>query len=157
MHQFVSVLHIWSCIFFFYIPQISDITLMSSPEFCMMYFACELNKQGHNIEPCYTPFLISNQSVVRSLVLTVASLPIYRFLRRRVRWSVIPISLRISHSLLWSHIVKGFCIVSEAEVDVSFQIPLLAPWSNECNLISGSSVFSKLEHLEVLGSCTAET
>ena len=25
------------------------------------------------------------------------------------------------------------------------------------DLISGSSVFSKLEHLEVLGSCTAET
>ena len=86
--------------FFSYIPQVSDITLMPSPEFCMMYFACELNKQGDNIEPYYTPFLISNQSVVRSLVLAVASLPIYRFLRRRVRWSVIPISLRISHSLL---------------------------------------------------------
>ena len=28
--------------------------------------------------------------------------PAYRFLRRQVRWSGIPISLRISHSLLWS-------------------------------------------------------
>ena len=34
--------------------------------------------------------------------LTVASWPAYRFLRKQVRWSGIPISLRISHSLLWS-------------------------------------------------------
>ena len=33
---------------------------------------------------------------------TVASWPAYRFLRRQVRWSNIPISLRIFHSLLWS-------------------------------------------------------
>jgi len=31
----------------------------------------------------------------------VASWPTYRFLRRQVRWSGIPISLRIFHSLLW--------------------------------------------------------
>ena len=35
-------------------------------------------------------------------VLTLASWPAYRFLRRKVRWSGIPISLRIFHSLLWS-------------------------------------------------------
>ena len=35
-------------------------------------------------------------------VLTVASWPAYRFLRRQVRWPGIPISLRIRHSLLWS-------------------------------------------------------
>ena len=35
-------------------------------------------------------------------VLTVASWPEYRFLKRHVRWSGIPISLRIFHSLLWS-------------------------------------------------------
>ena len=33
---------------------------------------------------------------------TLASWPAYRFLRRQVRWSGIPISWRISHSLLWS-------------------------------------------------------
>jgi len=35
-------------------------------------------------------------------VLTVASWPAYRFLRRQVRWTGIPISFRILHSLLWS-------------------------------------------------------
>ena len=82
-----------------------------------------------------------------SLLFYLRFQPAYRFLRRQVRWSDIPISLRIFHSLLWSHIVKGFCIVSEAEVDVSFQIPLLSLWSNECNLISGSFVFSCFSHV----------
>ena len=35
-------------------------------------------------------------------ILSVASWPAYRFLRRQVRWSGIPISWRIFHSLLWS-------------------------------------------------------
>ena len=43
-----------------------------------------------------------NQSVVPCPILTVASLPAYRFLRRQVKWSGIPISWRIFHSLLWS-------------------------------------------------------
>ena len=30
----------------------------SSPAFLMMYSACKLNKQGDNIQPCCTPFLI---------------------------------------------------------------------------------------------------
>ena len=34
-------------------------------------------------------------------VLTVASWPTYRFLRRQVRWTVSPISLKLYHSLLW--------------------------------------------------------
>ena len=43
-----------------------------------------------------------SMAVVPCPVLTVASWSAYRFLRRQVRWSGIPISLRISHSLLWS-------------------------------------------------------
>ena len=74
----------------------------SSPAFCMMYSAYKLNKQSDNIEPWHTPFPIWNQSVVPCLVLTVASWPAYRFLRSQVRWSGIPIHLRIFHSLLWS-------------------------------------------------------
>ena len=42
------------------------------------------------------------QTVVPCLVLTVASWLAYRYLRRQVRWSGIPNSLRIFHSLLWS-------------------------------------------------------
>ena len=73
-----------------------------SPEFLMMYSAYKLNKQGDNTQPWCTPFLIWNQSVVPCPVLIIASWPAYRFLRRLVRWSCIPISWRIFHSLLWS-------------------------------------------------------
>ena len=69
--------------------------------FCIMYSAYKLNKQGDNVKPWHIPFPIWNQSVPCP-VLTVASWPAYRFLRRQVRWSGIPISLRIFHSLLWS-------------------------------------------------------
>ena len=74
----------------------------SSSAFHMMYSACKLNKQGHSIQPCHTPLPVLNQSVVLCPSLNVASWAAYRFLRRQVRWSVIPISLRISHNLLWS-------------------------------------------------------
>ena len=70
--------------------------------FLMMYSAYELNKQGDNIQAWHTPFPIWNQSVVPCPVLTVASWSAYRFLKRQVRWSDIPISFRIFHSLLWS-------------------------------------------------------
>ena len=50
------------------------------------------------------------------LVLTVP-LPAYRFLRKHVRWSGIPISLRI-FQLVVIHTIKGFSVVSEADVDV---------------------------------------
>ena len=74
----------------------------SSPVFLIMYSAYKLNKQGDNIQPWCTTFPIWNQSVVPCPLLTVASWLAYRFLKRQVRWSGIPISLRIFHSLLWS-------------------------------------------------------
>ena len=74
----------------------------SNLAFHMMYSAYKLNKQDDNIQPWRTPFPIWSQSVVPYPVLTVASWPAYRFLRRWVRWSGIPISFRIVHSLLWS-------------------------------------------------------
>ena len=80
----------------------------SSPAFLMMYSAYKLNKQGDNIQPWRTPFPIWNQSVVPCAVLTVASSPPYRLLRRQVRWSGIPICFRIFHSLLWSTQSKAF-------------------------------------------------
>ena len=73
-----------------------------SPVFLMMYSAYKLNKQGDNIQPWCTPFPTWNQSHVPCSVPTVASWPAYGFLKRQVRWSDIPISLRIFHSLLWS-------------------------------------------------------
>ena len=57
------------------------------------------------------------------------------------------------------HTVKGFSIVSEADVDVFLESAwFLYDPMDVGNLISGSSAFSKsqLEHLEVLCSCTVE-
>ena len=71
------------------------------PEWGAIAFS-KLNKQDDNLQPWCTPLSIWNQSVVLRPVLTVDSLPAYRFLKRQVRWSGIPISFRIFHSLLWS-------------------------------------------------------
>ena len=74
----------------------------SSPAFLMMYTAYKLNKQGDSIQPWHTPFPIWNQSVIPCPVLSIASRPPCRFLKRQVRWCGVPISFRIFHSLLWS-------------------------------------------------------
>ena len=75
---------------------------LSSPTFLMMYSAYKINKQDDNIQTWWTSFPMWSQSVVPCPVLTVASWPAYRFLKRHVRWSGIPISFRIFYSLLWS-------------------------------------------------------
>ena len=87
-------------------------------------------------------FPIWNHSIVPCLVLTVASWSTYRFLRMQVRWSGIPISLRIFQFVV-IHAVKGFSIVNEAEVDASqeFSFFLYNPM-NVGIIISGSPAFS---------------
>ena len=97
--------------------------------FHMMYSAYELNKQGDNVLPWRTPFLIWNQTVVPRPVLTVASWPAFSFLRRQVRWSGIPISLRIFKFVV-IHTLKGFSVVNEAEVNFFFGTLLLFLWSS---------------------------
>ena len=57
----------------------------SSLAFHIICSAYKLNKQGDSIQPWCTPFPIWNQSVVPCPVLTVASWPAYRFLKRQVR------------------------------------------------------------------------
>ena len=108
-----------------------------------MYSAYKLNKQGDNVQPWHTPFLIWNQSDVSSLVLTVASWPANRLPRRQVRWSGISVSWRIFHSLLWST-VKGFSKVNEADVDVFLEFPcFFYDPMHVGSFISSSSAFSK--------------
>ena len=83
------------------------------------------------------------QSVVPCPVLTVASWPPYRFLRSRVRWSVIPISWRIFQFVV-IHTVKGFGIVNKAEIDVFLELFCFFDDATDAgNLISGSSASSK--------------
>ena len=88
----------------------------SSLAFPMIYSGYKLNNQGGNIQPWDTPFPIWNQSIVSCLLVTVDCCTAYRFLRRQVRWSSTPISLRVFHRLLWST-QSDFSIVNEADVD----------------------------------------
>ena len=116
--------------------------LGSSLAFHMMCSPYKLNKQGDNTQPLCTLFPILNQSVIPSLVLTVASWPAIRFLRRQVRWSLIPMSLRIPQFVV-IHTVKSFSIVNEAEVDVFLELSCFSyDWTNVGHLISGSSTMS---------------
>ena len=108
-----------------------------------MYSAYKLNKQGDNTQPWRTPCPISNQSVVTCPVLTVASWPAYRFLRRQIRWSDIPISSRFFQFVVL-HTVEGFGVVDKTEVDVFLELPCFFNDPTDVgNLISGSSAFSK--------------
>ena len=95
--KLVSSVYLWLLIFLLVI--LIPACASSSPTFLVMYSAYKLNKQGDNMQPWYYPLLIWNQSVATCPVLTVASWPANRFLRRQVWWSDIPISLRIFHSL----------------------------------------------------------
>ena len=69
----------------------------SSPAFYKMYSAYKLYKQG----TIYSHDVLFSQ-FGSSPSFHVVSRPAYRFFRRQVRWSGIPICLRIFHSLLWS-------------------------------------------------------
>ena len=107
------------------------------------WHSLHINKQDDNIQLWCAPFLILNQSVVPCPVLTVASWAAYRFLRRQVRWSGIPICWRIFHFVV-IHTIKGFGIINKAEIDVflKFSCFFYDPMDVD-NLISGSSAFSK--------------
>ena len=63
-----------------------------------------------------SPFPSLNQSIILCLVLTVASCPAYRFLRRKLRWSGISTFQNFPQFVV-IHTAKGFSIVNEAEVD----------------------------------------
>ena len=95
----LSDLHIWGVDIS---PGSLDSNLWFIKPSISMYSAYKLNKQGDNVQPWCTPFPTWNQSIVPCPVLTVASCPAYRFLRRQIKWYGIPISLIIFHSLLWS-------------------------------------------------------
>ena len=114
---------------------------LSSLEFHMIYSAYKLNKQHDNIQPWCTPFPILRQSIVPCPVLTSASWLAYKFCRRQVRWSGIPISIRI-FPLVVIHTVKGFTIVNEADVFFLEFSCFFSDSTDVGNLISGSSAFS---------------
>ena len=67
--------------------------------------------------------------------------PAYRFLRRQIRWSGIPISLRIFQFVL-IHTVKGFS-VSMKQKEMSFWNSLASSMIQQMLAISSSPVISK--------------
>ena len=74
-------------------------------------------------------------------VLTIASWRAYRFLRMQVRWSDIPISLRMVHSFLWSTQSMALAYLMKQMI---FWHPLAFLWSKKINnLISDFSAFSQ--------------
>ena len=92
-------------------------------------------------------------------MLTVASRPAYRFLRRQIRWSDISYLFQNCPQFVVIHIIKGFSIVNEAEVDVYLEFSCFFYDPTDVgNLISGSSAFSiiQLINLEVLSSRTVK-
>ena len=106
-----------------------------------MYSAHKLNKQSDNIQPWHTPFPIWNQSVVPCSVLTAASWPAYRLLKRQVRYSHL---FKNFPQFVVIHTVKGFGVVNKAEVDVFLELSHFFDDPVDAgNLISGSSSFSK--------------
>ena len=70
-------------------------------------------------------------------------LSVYRFLRRQVRWAGIPASKYFPQFVV-IHTVKGFSLVSEAEIGVVLELPFFSCDPIDVgNLTSGSSAFSK--------------
>ena len=107
-----------------------------------MYSAYKLNKQGDNIQPWHTPFPFWNQTVVPCLVLTVASWPAYRFLKRQVRWS--GYSHLLKNFSVYCDPHKGFGIVNKAEIHVFLELSCFFDDPADVgNLISCASAFSK--------------
>ena len=88
-------------------------------------------------------FFLFGTSLLFHLVLTVAFWPTYRFLKRQIRWSDIPISFRIFQFVV-IHTVKGFGIVNKTEIDIFLELScFFNDPADVGNLISCSSTFSK--------------
>ena len=115
----------------------------SSPGFRMMYSAYKLNKQGDNIQPWPTPFPVWNQSIIPCPVLTcfLTSIQISREAGQVVWYSHLSKNFPQSFGI---HTVKGFGLVSKAEVDVFLELSCFFDDPADVgNLISGSCAFSK--------------
>ena len=114
----------------------------SSLAFHMTYSAYKVDKQSDNIQPCCTLFPILHQSIVPCQVLTSGSWHRYRFLRRQVRWSAIPIFLRI-FQFVGIKIILLFSIVNKAEVDVFLKLSCFSMIQRMLTIWSVSTAFLK--------------
>ena len=130
-------LHIWD---YWYFSHQSWFQVVSHTVQHFVWVLCiwVKNKQGDNIQPWHTPFPILNQSIFPYPVPTVASCPAYRFLGKQLRWSGIPISLRIFHSFLWSTQSKALvcvCVYTHMPMILWTEFGVQRVWVNamHCN------------------------
>ena len=127
--------------------------------FHVIHSVCRLNKQGDDIQPWCTAFPTCKQSIVPSLVLTVASWPTYKFCRRQVRWLWYSHLIKNFPQFIVIHTVKGLGIVNKAEIHFFSGTLLLFRWSSGCwqfDLWYLCLFENQLEHQEVHGSCIAK-
>ena len=102
----------------------------------MMYSAYKSNKQGDNIQPWHTPFPIWNQSNCCFLT----CIQISQEAGQVVWYSHL---LKTFPQFVVIHTVKDFGIVNKAKVHVFLELLLFDDLTDDANLISGSSAFSK--------------
>ena len=116
----------------------------SRPAFLMMYSAYKLNKQGDNIQPWHTPFLIWNQSVCSISSSNCCFLTYIQLSQEAGQVVWFSHLLKNFPQCVVVHTVKGFGIVSKAEVDVFLELSCFFDDSRDIgNLISGCSAFFK--------------
>ena len=81
--------------------------------------------------------------------------PAYRFLRRQIRWSGIPISLRIFQFVL-THTVKGFSVVNEVDVFLEFPCFLYDQWLHRVGFSWGKKKIEATNHTVFLWSWASQ-
>ena len=92
---------------------------------------------SHRVGHDWSDLAAAAAAVVPCPVLTASSCPAYRFPKRQVRWSGIPISWRIFQFVV-IHTVKGFGIINKTEADVFLELSCLFNDATDVgNLISG--------------------
>ena len=74
---------------------------------------------------------IWNQSVIPCPVLTIASWPTYRFLKTQVRWSGVPISLSIFHSMNTYSLTYWKLLMGISSIQFSHSIVSESLWPHE--------------------------
>ena len=138
------VAYVYLRLLIFLLAILNPVCESSNQTFYMVYSVQQLNKQDDNIQPWCTPFLSQFlKQMVPCSVVTVASWPEYRFLRRQLRWSGIPISMNFPQFVV-IHTVKGFCILNETEVDAFLEFSFFNYNPTDAGYLTyGSSAFSK--------------
>ena len=113
----------------------------SSPTFCMMYSAYKLNKQSDSIQPWHTLSQFETSSLFHVWFWRLL-LDLHTGFTGDWWGGLVFTTLSEFSTVCVTHIVKGFSVVSEAEVDVFLQFScFFCDPVDVGNVISGSPVF----------------